>query len=207
MRIKQATYLTSAVDVEGMIITEAPHVAVAGRSNVGKSSFINYLANNSKLARTSSQPGRTRMINYFTINNGEFYLVDLPGYGFAKASHEERAKWARLMEEYFTNAEIACVLVLVDMRHSPTQQDIQLVNMLNAYNISFIIIGTKQDKLKKNDYEKNKKMICAKLGIGIGNLYPTSSFSKTGANLALDRLEQILEAKLDASIESSLTFE
>lgn len=194
MKIKNAKYKTSAVDYSGLILSDVPQIAFAGRSNVGKSSFINFITNISKLCRTSSQPGRTRMINYFEINNGDFLFVDLPGYGYAKASQEERGKWARFMSQYFENTQsIANIFVLVDLRHPPQKLDIELVNMLNAYNIPFTVIGTKADKVKRAQLSSQINIVSQGLGVGADNIYPTSSLQKKGLDEILIRIEQILE--------------
>lgn len=131
MEIKQARFVISVADKEKILTEEIPEIAVAGKSNVGKSSFINFMTNNGKLAKTSSTPGKTRLINYFEINKGEFMLVDLPGYGFAKVTDAEKAKWAKLMEGYILESRnLANVFILVDVRHEPTALDKQMVNFL-----------------------------------------------------------------------------
>lgn len=193
MKINEAQYLTSAVDRKGLLEDGKTEIAIAGRSNVGKSSFINFITDNKKLCRTSAEPGRTRMINYFEINSGEFYLVDLPGYGYARASHEERNRWAVFINEYFSlSKNIANVFVLVDLRHPPQKSDIQLTEMLMAYNLPFTVIGTKADKLKKNQIQGNVNEIAIGLRIGADNIIVTSSAAKTGRNEVLKRIEQIV---------------
>lgn len=193
MKINEAQYLTSAVDRKGLLEDGKTEIAIAGRSNVGKSSFINFITDNKKLCRTSAEPGRTRMINYFEINSGEFYLVDLPGYGYARASHEERNRWAVFINEYFSlSKNIANVFVLVDLRHPPQKLDIQLTEMLMAYNLPFTVIGTKADKLKKNQIQGNVNEIAIGLRIGADNIIVTSSAAKTGRNEVLKRIEQIV---------------
>ena len=129
MVIKQAKFITSVADGKNFYFTEKPIIAVSGKSNVGKSSLINMLANNSKLARTSVTPGRTRLINYFDF--GEFVLADLPGYGFAKVSKEEKKKWGELLETFLTTQKIRLLISLVDIRHEPTEDDKLMINYLN----------------------------------------------------------------------------
>lgn len=149
MIIKNAEYKTSIVNKK-LFDGSAPEVAVAGRSNVGKSSFINMVTNRKKLARSSSEPGRTRMLNYFSINNGELYLVDLPGYGYAKVTDKERESWKGLIEYYLQeNKNLRFVFLIVDVRHDPSDLDLQLAEYLTYYNIPFFVVATKADKLSK----------------------------------------------------------
>lgn len=146
--IKQAKFVTSVADASKMPDYGVPEIAIAGKSNVGKSSFINFMVNQNKLAKTSQEPGRTRLLNYFEINNGEYYFVDLPGYGYAKVNKQEKQKWGGLIENYLrTSNRLINVFVLVDMRHEPTDDDKMLINYLYSYNIPFTIIATKADKL------------------------------------------------------------
>lgn len=194
MRITDSKYVTSAVGIEGMLITDTPQIAIAGRSNVGKSSFINFITNNSKLCRTSSEPGRTRMVNYFEINKGDFYFVDLPGYGYAKAaSDEDRNKWAGFIDAYLSNTiNIANVFVLVDLRHPPSELDIKMINYLNALCLPFTVIGTKADKIGSIKLSKHINMVAQGLRIGRDNIVTTSSLKKTGSDKVLERIESII---------------
>ena len=131
--IKNATFITSAARKEQFITPQKPMIAVCGKSNVGKSSFINMLANRKKLAKTSSAPGRTRLVNYFDF--GEFILADLPGYGFAQVSKAEKVKWAKTLDAFFQDKKnIAHVFMLADSRHDPTADDVQMLEYLH-YNI------------------------------------------------------------------------
>ena len=172
----------------------AVEIAVAGKSNVGKSSFINFICHNSKLAKTSKEPGRTRLLNYFVINDGAFYLVDLPGYGYAKVNDEEKAKWGKLIETYFQNsAGLKNVFVLVDIRHDPTENDMQMFKYLYFYNIPFTIIATKADKLSRSACFKRKKEIADYIGVGVDNIFVCSAQEKTGGEAIYDRIRQILE--------------
>lgn len=191
MEIKQANFIISVADYKECTNTVIPELAIAGKSNVGKSSLINMLTNNSKLAKTSSTPGRTRLINYFNINKDSFYLVDLPGYGFAKVSDEERTKWAILIEGYFSiSTMLKHVLVLVDCRHEPNDNDMQLVAFLHHCNISFTIVATKADKLSKLQLAKQMKVIADKFRIAMGNIYAVSSDSRQGKDELLERIAQ-----------------
>ena len=144
--IKNATFITSAARADQFITPDKPMIAVCGKSNVGKSSFINMLANRKKLAKTSSEPGRTRLVNYFDF--GEFILADLPGYGFARVSKGEKEKWAKTLNDFFAKKEhIAHVFMLADSRHDPTADDVQMIEFLNYHILPFTVVLTKADKL------------------------------------------------------------
>ncbi|MCQ2602333.1 MAG: ribosome biogenesis GTP-binding protein YihA/YsxC [Clostridia bacterium] len=185
--------MTSVADGKALLDTGKAEIAVAGRSNVGKSSFINFLCNNGKLARTSSEPGRTRLLNYFEINGGEFFIVDLPGYGYAKVAKGEKEKWGSMIEGYLTGSQnLKNVFVLLDSRHEPTDDDKMLVNFLFSYQIPFTIIATKADKLSRQEQQKSKQMIASTMGVGVGNVIMTSSVAKSGKDEVLARIEQIL---------------
>lgn len=149
--IKQAAFQTSA-GAEGDYPPALPsgvEIAIVGKSNVGKSSLINSLCNNYKLARTSSSPGKTRLINFFIINRS-FYLVDLPGYGFAKASKGEKASWGGMMERYLATGRLKHIIMLLDIRHEPTEEDKQMFSYLLYYNIPFTMVATKADKIARS---------------------------------------------------------
>ncbi len=193
MIIKKAEFVISVADGGKLPDYGATEIAVAGKSNVGKSSFINFITNNSKLARTSSEPGRTRLLNYFKLNDGEFYFVDLPGYGFAKVAKSEKAKWGDMIEGYLINSQnLKNVFVLLDIRHTPTDDDKLMINFLFAYNIPFTIIATKSDKLSRLNVNKNRAAMASALGVGVGNIYPVSALKKTGKEEILSRIEQIV---------------
>ena len=150
MEIKKSAFVSSAASPGNRIKSHLKQIAVVGKSNVGKSSFINLLTNDGKLARTGKLPGRTRLINYFLINE-EFFLTDLPGYGFARVSREEKQKWALLIDDYLLNEEMLChVLFLVDIRHEPTADDAEMYNFLVRRNLPFTVVATKSDKLPKS---------------------------------------------------------
>lgn len=150
MEIKKASFYTSMKNASGYPNDGKPEIAFAGKSNVGKSSLINFLTNNGKLAYVSKQPGKTRLINYFLINDS-FYLVDLPGYGFARVSKSERDSWAEMMECYFSAAEHLCALViLIDIRHKPTEDDLQMIEWAAHFSVPFIVAATKADKIAKS---------------------------------------------------------
>lgn len=157
MKINTAEFVTSAVGKSGYPKNILPEVAVVGRSNVGKSSLINYILHRKKLAKVSGTPGKTRQINYFIINNS-FYLVDLPGYGYAQAPLSEQAKWRKFIEEYFIeNPNIKLLLQLIDIRHEFKNSDKVMIDFLKANNIPYVIILTKSDKLNTTELNKQKK--------------------------------------------------
>lgn len=198
MIIKKAVYVKGAGKYEQCIASELPQIAVAGKSNVGKSSFINYLVNDGKLARTSKLPGRTRLINYFLVNDGEsdeFLLADLPGYGYAKVSDAEKLKWADLLEKYLAREkQLKHVFFLVDIRHEPTRDDVTMYNYLFKNNVPYTIVATKADKISKSQVKNRLRAIANFLKVGEGNLIAVSSTAKTGKEAVLNRIEIVLQA-------------
>lgn len=190
MIIKNATFITSVAESNKILNTEKPVVAVSGKSNVGKSSVINMLAGQKKLARTSVTPGRTRLINYFDF--GEFVLCDLPGYGFAKVGKGEKAKWGKLMQDFLTSGKIDLVIQLVDIRHDPTEDDKLMVNFLYHYQLPFVIVATKADKIAKTKIKPRLMDIASKLKVGIGDLTATSAEKNLGKNEVLDIIEKFI---------------
>lgn len=194
MVIKNAEFVTSAGTVEQIIKSDTVEIAVVGRSNVGKSSFINFICNHGRLAKTSKEPGRTRLINYFKVNKGEFMFVDLPGYGFAKVNDNEKAKWGKIIEAYLRESTgLRNVFVLLDVRREPNADDVQMLNYLYHYNIPFTIICTKGDKLSRSAGLKSKRDIANALKVGVDNVLLTSSLNKTGKEEVLARIEHVLE--------------
>lgn len=192
--IKKAEFVTSVGNLSQGVSLFPIEIAVAGKSNVGKSSFINFICNRTKLAKTSKEPGRTRLLNYFKINDGEFYLVDLPGYGFAKVSDAEKIKWGQLIEFYFQNSNgLKNVFMLVDIRHNPTADDMTMFKYLYYYNIPFTVIATKADKLSRMAGMKRRKEIADYIGVGVDNVYICSSTDKKGAVEIYQRIRQILD--------------
>lgn len=192
--IKQARFIVSVADAKEIKDFGAPEIAIAGKSNVGKSSFINFMVNQSHLAKTSSEPGRTRLLNYFEINNGEYYFVDLPGYGYAKAPKGEKDKWGALIENYLrTSKNLINVFVLVDIRHEPSSDDKMLINYLYSYHIPFTVIATKADKLSRAQQQKAIGIISSALAIGRGDLLVTSAEKKTGKEAVLERIDNLLK--------------
>jgi GTP-binding protein len=155
MEIRTAKYLISNPKVEGCPKPDRPEYAFIGRSNVGKSSLINMLTNHSKLAKTSGSPGKTQLINHFIIND-EWYLVDLPGYGYAKVSQKQRASWSRMIEDYLRKREnLMTVFVLLDGRHTPQQIDLEFLRKLGEWGVPFNLAFTKADKSTQREVAKN----------------------------------------------------
>ena len=171
---------------------DKPEIAFAGKSNVGKSSLINALMNRKSLARTSSQPGKTQTINFYNIND-ELYYVDLPGYGYASVSKEVKAKWGKLIERYLRNSkQLQCVFLLVDIRHAPSTNDVEMYEWILANGFYPIIIATKLDKIKRSQVQKNLKIINEKLNVEPGTIIiPFSAQTKQGRDEIWDIIDQI----------------
>lgn len=196
MQIKNATFITSFANADKYAEyaegTTFPEICVAGRSNVGKSTFINTLAKRNKLAKTSSSPGRTRLVNIFDFNDGQFRLVDLPGYGYALASKTEREKWGDLIEGYLQRSpHLKHTLVLVDSRHAPQKTDVDMVNYLYYYRMPFTVIATKCDKLSKAEIGRSMQTIATTLKIGRDNIIAVSQ-EGYGMEKVTTRIEEIL---------------
>ncbi len=190
--IKNATFITSAATAKQFISPDKPMIAVCGKSNVGKSSFINMLANRKKLAKTSSEPGRTRLVNYFDF--GDFILADLPGYGFARVSKSEKIKWAKTLDDFFKDKDkISHVFMLADSRHNPTEDDQQMLEFLHYHILPFTLVLTKADKLSKMKLKEQVKAIAAKTFLGEGNLIPTSAETGFGKDKVLAKIGEIIE--------------
>lgn len=172
---------------------DLPEIAFAGRSNVGKSSFINSMINRKNLARTSGKPGKTRTINFYIIND-EFRFVDLPGYGYAQVSKAEQKKWGDIIDKYLTNREnLREIILIVDMRHEPTAQDLMMYEWIKAFGFTGIVLATKADKISKGSWQKNLKVIRQKLDIKDASLViPYSSENKTNK----EEIWSILSGKL-----------
>lgn len=169
-------------------------IAFAGRSNVGKSSLLNLLTGRKKLARVSGSPGKTRTINFYRIND-EFRIVDLPGYGYAKVSKSMSETWGDMMETYFeTRQGLVKVIQLVDIRHAPSKQDVEMYEYLRHYGFDGIVVATKVDKVSRNEMQKCIKQIRTTLKLGKDDLViPVSSLKKTGHEELLEVMEGLLE--------------
>ncbi|MCL2177309.1 MAG: 50S ribosome-binding GTPase [Firmicutes bacterium] len=238
MRVLSSEFITSIGRKEDNTDFGLPHIAVFGKSNVGKSSFINYFANHSKLAKVSGTPGKTRLINIFkfklevekqsdiavevigqgeptstepnninldradvadraesatSLTTTEFILADFPGYGYARAPKTEIAKWTRLINDYFKNCKhLYHALCLIDVRRTPSKDDLDLINYLNHHNIGFTIIATKLDKVGKTHLKKHIQNIATTLKIGADNIIGISSYDKIGKDKVLKKLVSVL---------------
>ena len=177
-------------------------IAFAGKSNVGKSSLINALMNRKSLARISAQPGKTQTINFYNVNH-QLYFVDLPGYGYAKVSLEEKEKWGKMVENYLHQSKtLRAVFLLVDIRHEPSANDKQMYEWIRANGFQPIIIATKADKIKRSQLQKQVKIV--KTGLGIkGNdvIIPFSALSKQGKEEIYARIDQILAADIPSAVQ------
>ena len=188
MNITSAEFVTSVGDKK-FYDSQMPEVAFVGRSNVGKSSLINFITNRKHLAKTSSTPGKTKLINYFLINKS-FLLVDLPGYGYAQVSKQEKTNWGDFLEEYLKSSKnLKCVYLLLDVRRTPTEQDEQMIKFLYYNHISFKVVITKTDTLSKSQVSNQVFMIVGKLGLTKSDVILTSSMDKKGQQDLLLSLE------------------
>ncbi len=187
---EEQKFIKSAFAIKDLPQDDIPGIALCGRSNVGKSSFINSLFNKKYLAKTSSTPGKTRSINFYLIDE-MFYLIDLPGFGYAKTSKAEREYWANLIEEFFkTDKYISLAFHFIDSRHKPTELDIKLNSMLNYFDIPFVVILSKVDKLKQSEISFSKKTVAEyfpELSFG-DNLLLYSAVKNIGRKEILKRL-------------------
>lgn len=195
MKITNATFIKSAADKSGFLKTEKPIICVCGKSNVGKSSLINMLAGQKKLAKTSNTPGRTRLVNYFDF--GEFILADLPGYGYAKVSKAEKEKWAKTLDDFFALTDICHVFALVDIRHDPTSDDVSMIKYLYATILPFTVIATKADKIAKTKVKQQAKYVASKLSLGASDIIPTSAETRFGKEEVLDKFESVIKIYLE----------
>ena len=207
MQILKAQYLISSPDWEKCPAPTKPEFAFIGRSNVGKSSLINMLCNNEKLAKTSNSPGKTQMINHFDIlsanekpgKENSWYLVDLPGYGFAKISLSSRRRWEQMIENYLRKREnLSHIFVLIDSRHSPQKLDLEFIEKLNLWEIPFSLVFTKTDKETQTIVSKNIKTFLTALSKQqqfLPRHFVTSSRKKTGKKKILDFIAEEMEHK------------
>ena len=184
-----ADILLSATNKSHYPQDDIPEVALAGRSNVGKSSFINTILNRKNLARTSGKPGKTQLLNFFNIDD-KLRFVDVPGYGYARVSKKEREKWGKMIEEYLTSREnLRAVVSLVDLRHEPSADDVQMYEFLKYYEIPVILVATKADKIPRGKWNKHESMIKKKLDFDKADTFIIfSSVNKTGVEEAWDAI-------------------
>lgn len=197
MEIKQAEFITSAVAKTQYPQDGRVEIAFVGRSNVGKSSLINTLTNRRKLVKVSGTPGKTRLVNFFLINN-EFYFVDLPGYGYAKVSKAEKESWGKVIETYLLKREqLKKIVLLVDCRHKPTADDINMYKWIKYYNYNTVVVATKIDKLTRNELNKNLKLIKDTLELRDNDqLLTFSSLKKQGKEELLEVIQETLDESM-----------
>ncbi len=200
MVIADAKFVTSAADKRGFLKTEKPVIAVCGKSNAGKSTLINLLAGQKRLAKTSAAPGRTRLVNYFDF--GEFWLADLPGYGYAAVSKEEQAKWGKTLEKFFARKEdVAHVFLLSDIRRDPSADDMQMVSFLVYHAMPFTVVATKSDKLSKMKVKERTRAVANAFGLGEDNVIPVSGLTGDRKDALLARLAQVIRVNGAAAEE------
>jgi GTP-binding protein len=200
MKVNQAEFVISAVGPQQYPQAELPEIALVGRSNVGKSSLINKMISRKNLARTSSQPGKTQTLNFYLINQ-QFYLVDLPGYGYAKVAKSKRETWGRFIEDYLLVREnLKLIMMLVDLRHAPSQDDIQMHAWLIHQQIPVVLVATKSDKISKNQRIKHLKIIREQLRLQTHE--PVILFSTEEGN-GSDELWALVEPTLAEPLEGA----
>ena len=194
MEIKTASFVTSMSSYKAPE-NALPEIAVAGKSNVGKSSLINNLCRRKALAKTSATPGKTRLINLFLLNDS-LHLVDLPGYGFAKVDKQEKLRWGEMMEGYFRETNrLRLTLHLVDIRHEPTQDDVQMNTFLRESGLPFVVVATKADKSSRGARMKNLAPICRALQVQPWQVICYSSENSDGRDQLLEMIEKALVAQ------------
>ncbi|MEM9416761.1 MAG: ribosome biogenesis GTP-binding protein YihA/YsxC [Bacteroidota bacterium] len=195
MKIRSAAFVTSSAKYTQCPPSSKPELALMGRSNVGKSSLINMLLNNKQLAKISSKPGKTQLINHFLVNDA-WHLVDLPGYGWARVSQTQRQQWEKMVKAYLLHrVQLSLVLVLVDSRHDPQKSDIALINWLGEHQIPFVILLTKADKGSKQQVLQNKEALQRVLRQDwevLPEMLVTSSKDRTGRETLLRYIQQVL---------------
>lgn len=193
MKIESAKFIKSGTELEHYPEDNLPEIVLAGRSNVGKSSFINSVLNRKNIAHISSKPGKTQTLNFYLVNE-KFYFVDVPGYGYAKVSKSDREAFGIMIETYLKQREqLKLVILLVDFRHEPSKDDVAMYQFLSGYNIPCIVVGTKADKVTKNQRRKHEKIILKALELDEDMFLPYSSETKENIEEIYDLLEQIVE--------------
>ncbi|WP_312540821.1 ribosome biogenesis GTP-binding protein YihA/YsxC [Enterococcus sp.] len=194
MKVHQAEIVISAVAPAQYPDTNLPEIALAGRSNVGKSSFINTLIDRKNLARTSSKPGKTQTLNFYLIEQA-LHFVDVPGYGYAKVSKTERAKWGKMIETYLAERQqLRAVVSLVDLRHAPSQEDIQMYDFLKYYEIPVIVVATKADKIPRSKWNKHESRVKKALSFDANDTFILfSAVTKQGKEEAWQAIEEAIK--------------
>ena len=205
MKLSSMDFLGSAVGPKQFPEANKPEIAFAGRSNVGKSSLLNLLLNRRNFARTSQTPGKTQMINFYEINK-EFRFVDLPGYGYAKVSKEKQANWGDFIDQYLYDRDnLLEILLLVDSRHKPTQEDVGMYAYIKDRGYSGIVVMTKVDKLKNSERKKQRQLIAKTLGADSKLIFETSASSREGKYPFWDFLNKTFQdAGYDINVERQM---
>jgi len=198
MKINTVEFIKSAAEFSQAPFDGRPHLAIAGRSNVGKSTLINYLLNRRSLARTSGKPGHTRLLNFFLVNNA-FYLVDLPGYGYAAVDRKTKGDWGPMVHDYLEGHEdIKALLLLMDLRRKPEKEEDRLMSWLNEYGLPFFPVLTKIDKLKPQARAKKLRLWREQLQEEVhGELFPVSALNKLGREALWDKVAPLLSEAPD----------
>jgi len=192
MVIKSADFIKSIKEIKDYSNNDLPEIAISGKSNVGKSSLINFIANQTRLAYTSKKPGKTRLINFFCFNKS-FYLVDLPGYGFSRVSKEEKASWGELVEDYLqATRQLKLILILLDIRHDPTQDDLQMIDYASYFGIPYALIATKADKVAKSKRKNTLAHIRKITGAAGADMAAVSAQERLGKEELLSVMEKYL---------------
>jgi GTP-binding protein len=192
MVIKDSKFEISAVSPKQYPLGEMPEIVLVGKSNVGKSSFINTMLNRKGLARTSNTPGKTRQINFYKVNN-EFYLVDLPGYGYSQMSKKEKVDSGKFIEEYLVKGKnIRCIVLLLDIRHKPTEDDMLMYDFILKQNLPFMVITNKADKIAVTKVDTEVQRIKETLGISYSTILPFSSERKIYTENVWSEIEKYL---------------
>ena len=194
MKINSVDLFVSAVRRSQYPVDNQPEFLLVGRSNVGKSSFINTIVNRKNIARTSARPGKTQTLNFYHVNN-QFYMVDVPGYGYASVNKEQQRKFGMMVEEYLeTRENLKRVFMLIDFRHKPTEDDLTMYNFLKYYNIPVTIVATKADKVGSSKKDKNLKLIRSTMDLLMGDdIILFSSVSKLGRDQVLESIESYMQ--------------
>ena len=190
MNIQNVTFIKSAASPEGFIRDGRPNIVFAGKSNVGKSSVINRLLNRKNFARVGNTPGKTIHVNYFLVDNR--WLVDLPGYGYAKVAQGEKERWGKLMESYFQSGLVSAGFLIVDVRHAPTADDRQMLDWFRMTGCPLTVVANKLDKVKKSEREASVKLVYDTLELTEADvLIPFSAEDGTGREALLKRVEEL----------------
>lgn len=187
--------ICSAPSMKDWPSNELPEFILAGRSNVGKSSFINTVIERKSAAYVGKTPGKTRMLNFFKIDN-KFMFVDVPGYGFATRSQRELVDFGNMMEDYFNNRQnVKAIFMIVDFRHKPTNDDVTMIDYARNHHVNTYVIATKSDKIKNSEWHKNLNVIAETLNIAKDSIIPFSSFSKIGIDSVWNKINELLTSK------------